>query len=428
MEINLNEKRKKGRPKKNIHITLNINSKDNISNQNVRVDNDPDSVRACQDNSINESSNSDNKVVNETDNVKNVNETVEIKKKRGRKKKEVVEEEIKVKKKRGRKAALKYFSSSIRKQIPLKTNIVDNENAILFLDIKDTTDNISNLTYDSFEEKTQYDINMNLNNDSYDTKMNLTSHNINTTLYDSCLENELDFAKVSINNMNSTLDKDNTINRSEQTQDLNDVNDGDNKIHLQKDNIKKGFFQLLNYFHDWKEKTHVKCWWCCHNFDTVPIGMPIKYDNKVKKFIVRGIFCSFGCMLAYSNNTQGVNPKKYLINYLYKKLTGHTIINFKEAPSKYVLKSFGGLLSIEEFRNVSNENKTYKMIEYPMYMSRDYIAEVDLANIKQVNTKVFNNISKVIELDDKKVEDAKFRISKIENPHLSNTIEDFIKN
>jgi hypothetical protein len=70
------------------------------------------------------------------------------------------------------------------------------------------------------------------------------------------------------------------------------------------------------------------------------------------------------------------------------------------------------------------------MIEYPMYISRDFIAEVDLVNIKQVNNRVFNNFSKVIELDDKKVEDAKYRISKIENNsiQLSNTIEDFIKN
>ena len=408
MEINLNEKRKKGRPKKNIHITLNIKSKDNISNENVIMNN----------NDVNHESiliEKQNKEINKSlisNNVKNENETVEIKKKRGRKKKEVVEEEIKVKKKRGRKAALKYFSSSIRKQIPLKTNIVDNENAILFLDIKDTTDNISNLTYDSFEEKTQYDILNNNEKVNNQDMMNLTS---TINLYDS---NESDFAKV---DMNGILHDNTTFNN-------NVVDDSDHNIHLQKDNIKKGFFQILNYFHDWKEKTHIKCWWCCHNFDTVPIGMPIKYDNKVKKFIVRGIFCSFGCMFAYSNNTHGVNPKRYLINYLYKKLTGHIIINFKEAPSKYVLKSFGGLLSIEEFRNLSNENKTYKMIEYPMYMSRDYIAEVDLANIKQVNTKVFNNISKVIELDDKKVEDAKFRISKIENIHLSNTIEDFIKN
>ena len=415
MEINLNEKRKKGRPKKNIHITLNIKSKDNISNENVIMNN----------NDVNHESiliEKQNKEINKSlisNNVKNENETVEIKKKRGRKKKEVVEEEIKVKKKRGRKAALKYFSSSIRKQIPLKTNIVDNENAILFLDIKDTTDNISNITYDSFEEKTQYDMNDTYNIVESQDIMNLTT--ITSGLYDS---NQLDFAKV---NMNSISDNDNNIidrvvYRSELGEDDND------KIHLQKDNIKKGFFQILNHFHDWKERTNVKCWWCCHNFDNVPIGMPIKYDNKVKKFIVRGIFCSFGCMFAYSNNTHGITPKKYLINYLYKKLTGHMIINFKEAPSKIVLKAFGGLLSIEEFRNLSNENKTYKMIEYPMYMSRDYIAEVDLANIKQVNTKVFNNISKVIELDDKKVEDAKFRISKIENIHLSNTIEDFIKN
>lgn len=40
---------------------------------------------------------------------------------------------------------------------------------------------------------------------------------------------------------------------------------------------------------DWKEKTDVKCWWCCHNFDTVPLGMPIYYDHTINKFSVRGI-------------------------------------------------------------------------------------------------------------------------------------------
>ena len=49
----------------------------------------------------------------------------------------------------------------------------------------------------------------------------------------------------------------------------------------------------------------------------------------------------------------------FLINYLYKKLTGVLGINFKEAPSKFTLKEFGGLLTIEQFRNLSNENKTY---------------------------------------------------------------------
>lgn len=384
MEINLNEKRKKGRPKKNLQII-----KTDFDNVNTTVE-----------------------TVNTT--TQNTGQEDE-KKKRGRKKKEVVEEEVKIKKKRGRKAALKYFSSSIRKQIPLKTNIVDNENSILFLDIKESNDTTT-FTYDSFDTKSQFD----------DTKLELNEmdNNINEINFDNNFNLNNDVITTSNNIVSCCNNSFNTVSTNSKTSEY------DNQISIQKDNIKKGFFKILNQFDNWMEKTNIKCWWCCHNFDTIPLGMPVYYNHKIKKFSVRGIFCSFSCMLSYSNNTSGITPKKYLINYLYKKLTGVLGINFKEAPSKYILKEFGGLLSIDEFRKLSTENKSYKMIEYPMYISRDFIAEVDLVNIKQVNNRVFNNFSKVIELDDKKVEDAKYRISKIENNsiQLSNTIEDFIKN
>ena len=149
MEINLNEKRKKGRPKKNLQII-----KTDVANTTVETV-------------------STNPIVGQEDE----------KKKRGRKKKEVVEEEVKIKKKRGRKAALKYFSSSIRKQIPLKTNIVDNENSILFLDIKESNDNTT-FTYDSFDTKSQFDdtklelneIDNNVNEINFDNNFNLSNH------------------------------------------------------------------------------------------------------------------------------------------------------------------------------------------------------------------------------------------------------------
>lgn len=377
IEINLNEKRKKGRPKKNLQITL------NDSNYKLSTD------------------------------INTIPEKEDEKKKRGRKKKEIIEDEVKIKKKRGRKAALKYFSSSIRKQIPLKTDIVDNENGILFLDIKDANDNMNNtsLTYDSFDTN---------GNDNFDTT--------NKVQFD---KNDIDIQQNSSNELygNESNITDHVCNKFSMNEYGNSSESND-EIMSQKYNIKKGFFKILNQFMDWKEKTDVKCWWCCHNFDTVPLGMPIYYDHTINKFSVRGIFCSFSCMLSYSRHTKGVKSKPYLINYLYKKLTGVIGINFKEAPHKYVLNTFGGHLSIDEFRDLSSESKTYQMIEYPMYMSRDYIAEVDLESIKQVNTRVFNNVSKVIVLDDKKVEDAKYRISKIVNNSisLSNTIEDFIKN
>ena len=330
MEINLNEKRKKGRPKKNLQII-----KTDVANANATIE------------TVNT-----NPIVGQEDE----------KKKRGRKKKEVVEEEVKIKKKRGRKAALKYFSSSIRKQIPLKTNIVDNENSILFLDIKESNDNTT-FTYDSFDTKSQFD----------DTKLELNDFDNNV--------NEINFDN-NFNLSNHVMTKSNTVSFDDtlscNTKSQNSkTSEYDNQITIQKDNIKKGFFKILNQFDNWVEKTNVKCWWCCHNFDTVPLGMPVYYNHKIKKFSVRGVFCSFSCMLSYSNNTTGIIPKKYLINYLYKKLTGVFGINFKEAPSKYTLKEFGGLLSIEEFRKLSTENKSYKMIEYPMYISRDFIAEVD---------------------------------------------------
>jgi hypothetical protein len=382
MEINLNEKRKKGRPRKE---NANYNPLEIVLNN-------PST---------------------------NVVEKEDEKKKRGRKKKEVVEEEIKIKKKRGRKAALKYFSSSIRKQMPLKTDIIDNENGILFLDIKDkdleanNIDNVDNFLFG------------NSNSESISTEMQSVVQSVNTNTNDdssSCSELNQFF------NTNSSVN--NTTNCGSNGGG-GSINYKPDQVTLQKDNIKKGFFKVLDDFNsEWCEKTNVKCWWCCHNFDTLPLGMPVSYDYKLKKYNVRGVFCSFACMLAYTNNTKGLQPKRYLINYLYKKLTGVFGINFKEAPSKYILKEFGGLLTIEEFRKLSSEHKSYKMIEYPMHISRDFIAEVDLVNIKQVNTKVFNNVSRVIELDDKKVEDAKLRISKIENNvvTLSNTIEDFIKN
>ena len=171
----------------------------------------------------------------------------------------------------------------------------------------------------------------------------------------------------------------------------------------------------------------------------------------LKKFRVQGVFCSFACMLA--NSKMDVKTKS-MVTYLYKKLTGGYTIDLKEdyikmlhndykiqelfkdnleskneyinslasfiddplmeAPPRCVLKMFGGDLSIEEFRNATKERKVYKMIEYPMYISRDYVEEVDLQNIKKVNKNLFGKqqyIQQTNTLDDKKLEEVKNRIN-----------------
>jgi hypothetical protein len=201
------------------------------------------------------------------------------------------------------------------------------------------------------------------------------------------------------------------------------------------DNRKKGFFEVLSKFienKEWLEKTDICCWWCCHNFDTVPLGLPINYNTINDKFQVKGIFCSFACIVAYKNTIKYKNNNiGYLIKYLYIKLTGAKLSDsIHAAPSRCSLKMFGGELSIEEFRNAFNENKIYNLVEYPMFVSKDYIEEIDIKNVKKVNQSVFkeNTIVESHNLDEKLITDAKTRLSKIDKTivTIGNTIDKFI--
>ncbi len=130
--------------------------------------------------------------------------------------------------------------------------------------------------------------------------------------------------------------------------------------------------------------TSKPCWWCRHSFATCPIGLPIEYypheSSSRKKiaretaltkanlsldrndfFITDGLFCSFPCCKAYYNDCR--DEIKYresltLILVLYTKLVNHTPQTIPEAPHWKLLKSYGGHLTIDEFR------QTFGKLEY----------------------------------------------------------------
>lgn len=404
------------------------------------------------------------------------------KKKRGRKKKIVVEEEIKPKKKRGRKAAIKFFSSSIRKKIPLTTVIQDNNSYILHIPRVD--DKVSdNLSFDPLNE------NENSNsNDLLNSMLNKLSITENASgLHDMDLQferkidlnllkdDEMDFQNCKHEDLKELYEK-RIEYREDQDKHLFDKLDvlhkdeifisnlltdekfdsieksRDNNTNLcdqhnanshdehntnscdQLNNRKKGFFRVMNDFvlnEEWLEKTNISCWWCCHGFENVPLGLPINYNATNKKFRVRGVFCGFACMVAYHNDkSMGF---RHLITFLYNRLTGVNITDIAITPSppRSVLKIFGGELSIEEFRDSVNQHKIYKMINYPMFIAKDYVEEVDLAHVKTVNMKVFKdaNVNKLINLDSDRVAEARLRLSELEKSTISfgNTIDKFIK-
>jgi hypothetical protein len=111
------------------------------------------------------------------------------------------------------------------------------------------------------------------------------------------------------------------------------------------------------------EKTNVVCWWCCHPFDDYPVCAPEKYDGLTDIFKVKGCFCSFNCSKAFMKNER--NPSIYLCNSYTKKLLGY-IPDITPAPSRYVLKMFGGPLSIEEYRSTFTGLNTVSFNVYPM--------------------------------------------------------------
>lgn len=97
-------------------------------------------------------------------------------------------------------------------------------------------------------------------------------------------------------------------------------------------------------------KTDILCWWCCNQFDSYPLPCPISYNKLVDKYKVNGVFCGWSCVAAYSLNEY---KSLCLVYQLREQLTGETS-ELYIAPSKYILKCFGGFMDIEDYRKMSS--------------------------------------------------------------------------
>jgi hypothetical protein len=378
------------------------------------------------------------------------------KSKRGRKKKEKVEEEVKVKKKRGRKAALKFYSSSIRKKIPIKTDLQNNENIILHIENLQIDDNLESSIFDKNDIQLQKQHDFIVLNNSEDDTEDILEEYLNEldkdpeltlkSLYDNKIEqrqkedNDILEKLHDISNNNNPEEISKVLNslkigKEKKTKVKNVDTDTNNSNDIHR---KKGFMILFNDLFEnggWLDSVkhkNIKCWWCCHTFKETPLGLPVRFDASKNKFLVKGCFCSIACVYSYYKNSKyrfnlNILP---LIKSLYRKLTGSsTDDDITPAPPKEVLKEFGGELNIDEFRESSKNNKIYKMMDYPLIIIKEYIEEVDLGILKEKNkiSLVSNHTnSKKLVLHDLQIKDAKSRLSMIEKPAVENTIDKFL--
>ena len=103
--------------------------------------------------------------------------------------------------------------------------------------------------------------------------------------------------------------------------------------------------------------------------------MPFLLNQNI--FSVKYVFCSWECMKRYNidSNSSNMNMISTLIQKFYEYITSKTD-SIQIAPPRCMLKSFGGDLSIEQFRN-NNKKVIYTIHEYPVIVDNLTIEKRD---------------------------------------------------
>lgn len=246
-------------------------------------------------------------------------------KKRGRKKKEVEEVVTVEKKKRGRKKKWESFN-----------------NVKIDMPASDTEEDIIGKNMDN-SDKENYE------------KESVAFGNLNITVHtNKDISNTYNIKHSIINNIS---DKSNFSCKIE----LSDSEESD----LELDNVytkSKSLIHYDNIYSTGKElsRTDILCFNCCHSFYNKKFVLPIDYESKLKRYKVFGNFCSPNCAKRYAMEDKKLCDKIYILNHMCKEMFETRFI-IKAAPSKLLLKSFGGTLSIEEYRNNFIEEIKYKV-------------------------------------------------------------------
>ena len=322
------------------------------------------------------------------------------KKKRGRKPKNAGNIEVieKMPKKRGRKptgrvmelsklsdnkdvlfnecliAHLKLDSKDINKILNSKKNI-KNDTEMNIKENEDKNDkNDDNIKFIKNKKSEELEFNDLYDDMIYTNFQNHNKSNINIQENDQCYK--CDNLENKIIELENKLIRHNIINK---------INENyKNKIIESKVNF------LNKQTNEWKTQTDIACWWCCHKFDTIPLGLPNYYfDNK---FYTYGCFCSLNCAYSYNLdlNDYRIWDRLSLIYNFKNMIDPNNDILLVPAAPRQTLELFGGHTDIYTYReNFFTLNKEYMFILPPLISIIGTIEENNTKNTK--NTKNDDN-------------------------------------
>jgi hypothetical protein len=141
------------------------------------------------------------------------------------------------------------------------------------------------------------------------------------------------------------------------------------------------------------EHVDVACFWCCHRFDNRPVVLPIRDQGEYIQ--VQGNFCSPECAMSYLFDMQQDTYARWeqlsLLNRLYGPAVGGPI---KPAPSRQILKLFGGPVSIEDYRNLVRQGKLRVDIHLPPMVS--LLATMDTKPIDFYDVSLTKNVMETV--------------------------------
>lgn len=158
----------------------------------------------------------------------------------------------------------------------------------------------------------------------------------------------------------------------------------------------------------WPKSSSMLCWHCCHAFDNIPAFLPVECDTKNDVFIMTGNFCSWNCVKKYAFDLQirgrappGANYIGMLtfltcqrgiscIPDLHVQDMCSCIETFQPIPippPREVLKSFGGYMTIEEYRTGFMCITNYEWIELFFHRCHDFYKTFRMVKNSGVNVR-----------------------------------------
>ena len=191
--------------------------------------------------------------------------------------------------------------------------------------------------------------------------------------YDPNVENIKSFNFDNMETNNFLLDNKNNNNASNNN---NNNNNNNNDNDIDNNDCKTSRTDLWDKLNQLKVNLHKNnisdkrsaCFWCTYDFDNPPIFIP---KNEFKNnYQVYGCFCSPECSSAYLMNEKidsSVKFERYqLLNHVYGKIYDYKK-NIKPAPNPfYLLDKYYGTLTIKEYRDLFKNDQLLIVVDKPL--------------------------------------------------------------